>query len=291
VIGLFKGTQGLLALTSAGILAYFFKWPVAVALMGMLFFHEYGHVHAMRRSGLKVKGIYFIPIVGAAAVAEDLWRTRSQQAYIALSGPLWGAVLTAIPFGVVVATGDRYPMVAAITVIWAFLNLLNLLPINPLDGGRVLSAIGHSLHTVVGLALSFGTLLLGMVLTIWAKQPVFFFVLLVGLLELAGERSAVSRIRRLSLSERLKEVLPEELARLRVLTRPGFPASSETKLRQIELARNRQLLRIARIEPMKVGRAVLWFAVYAALVVGLSGMLYWIATVFPDLRALVTELQ
>ena len=291
VIGLFKGTQGILAVVSAGALALLWSWQGAIALMGMLLFHEYGHVHAMRRSGVPVKGIYFIPLVGAAAVAEDLWKTRGQQAYIALSGPLWGAALTAVPLAVVAATGDRYPMAAAVAGLWALVNLFNLLPINPLDGGRILSAVSHSVHGRFALALSAAALLLGVGAALWAGLHLFAILGVIGLLELTGELSAAARLRRMTFAPSLRNARAEEIERLRVLTRPGFPEPSESKLRSVELLRIRRHLALAHISPMYGRHAALWLGAYLLLAAALAGALFWVASVHPDLRVLMRVLQ
>jgi putative peptide zinc metalloprotease protein len=61
----------------------------------MLVIHECGHLRCMKQYGLKTRGIYLIPLLGAAAVAEDAFPSRRAEATIALAGPLTGAVLAA----------------------------------------------------------------------------------------------------------------------------------------------------------------------------------------------------
>ncbi|MDI7269846.1 MAG: site-2 protease family protein, partial [Myxococcota bacterium] len=184
-----------LALASGAAFSVLFSWQFALAVMIMLAFHEYGHVHAMRRCGMKVRGIYFIPIVGAAAVTEDVWRTRSQQAYIALSGPLWGLALTAVAAAADVATDHRHPFLGVAIAWWSLINLFNLLPVSPLDGGRVLSAAMHSIGTRFGLAVSLGMIAAALALTFALDVTLLAVVGAIGLLEFAGEASALMRFR------------------------------------------------------------------------------------------------
>ena len=156
-----------LALASGAVYGVLFSWQFAIAIMIMLAFHEYGHVHAMRRAGLQVRGIYFIPMLGAAAVTEDSWRSRAEQARIALAGPIWGLGLTLVAAAVDAATGYAYSFLGVIVSWWALINLFNLLPVNPLDGGRVLAAIGFSLHNSLGVVLSASMFVAALVLA-WA---------------------------------------------------------------------------------------------------------------------------
>lgn len=287
ILGLFKGTQGVVALASLGIWALLFTWQVAVALMVMLLIHELGHVWAMRRSGLPVKGIYFIPLLGAATVPDDIWSSRSQQAYIALSGPLWSTLLNLVPVGFILAFGSEWQIVPLIAGLWALINFLNLLPIAPLDGGRVLSAIGNSINSRVGLTLS----LLSLVAVVGAAVYVGFYLFallgLIGLAEIAAERASTSRARRLAFAGTGDLFDADDLARLRQLTRPAFPDDSEERLREVELSRLDRAMKMADIQPMKPAQAALWIGVYIALLVTVAAILFWLVAINPELRAML----
>jgi len=67
----FKVGKAALFVASFASYAYMFTWQFAAVLMFSLFVHESGHVWAMKRYGLKVKGIYFLPFIGGAAVTES----------------------------------------------------------------------------------------------------------------------------------------------------------------------------------------------------------------------------
>jgi Zn-dependent protease len=163
--------------------------------MLMIAWHEYGHVHAMRRCGIQVRGIYFVPFLGGAAVHEAPIADRSAQAYVSLNGPLWGLYLTmAVVVGFYV-TGQQHAWLAVVAALWAALNLFNLLPILPLDGGRALSAIAFSIHSRVGLAVAFGLLALGLVLAGLTGLGLLALLIGVGALEFATEAAAAHRRR------------------------------------------------------------------------------------------------
>jgi hypothetical protein len=127
-----------------------FTWQFAVIMLGMLVIHEGGHLRCMKHYGMKTKGIYLIPLIGAAAVAEDNFPSRRAEATIALAGPLTGAALAAGTGLLYFAT--RNGAFAAAAAWMALTNLFNLLPVVPLDGGRVVKSITLSIGSRTGLA-------------------------------------------------------------------------------------------------------------------------------------------
>lgn len=149
---LVKGLKfGKLALLGASAVAYsyLFTWQFAAAILISLFIHEYGHVWAMRRMVMKVKGIYFIPFIGAAAVTDSQFESRYSELYVALMGPIWG-LGTAI-ICVLIYLIFSCPLFGAIAGWVALCNLFNLLPISPLDGGRVFKSLIFSLNNKLGI--------------------------------------------------------------------------------------------------------------------------------------------
>ena len=134
---LFTPKQLLLAAIFLLYFSWILNWKLAIALMGALIFHELGHAWAMRRYGLRVSGFYFMPPFGLAVVTRDPWPTRQAEAVIALMGPFWGLLMTAATYGLYLATGQ--PVCAGLAAWFALLNAFNLLPTNPLDGGRVVA--------------------------------------------------------------------------------------------------------------------------------------------------------
>lgn len=131
-----------LAVTSFAAYAYLLTWQFATVIMIALFVHESGHVWAMRRRNIKTKGFYFIPCIGGAAVPSEAFKTREDEAYVAIMGPVWGFGLALLVLILYFFSG--MPMLAAAASWMAMINLLNLLPINPLDGGRIIKSIVFS---------------------------------------------------------------------------------------------------------------------------------------------------
>ena len=167
-----KVVKAALAGASVAGYAWLFSWQFAVMLIACLVVHEYGHVWAMRYFNIKTKGIYLIPFVGGLAVSDDKITTRWQDVVISLMGPAFG-LLTSV-LGVVLYYITEMEIFAGVAVLSALLNLFNLLPILPLDGGHVLKSISFSMRSWLGLS----ACLLGVLLGLWISY-VFGLALLV----------------------------------------------------------------------------------------------------------------
>jgi Zn-dependent protease len=133
--------------------ALFWGWSFAAGFVALLFVHEMGHVIALRRQGIKATAPMFIPFLGAFIGMKQLPDNAMAEAVAAYGGPLLGT-LGAIGCAVVgLATGN--PFWYALASTGFLLNLFNLLPISPLDGGRILGVISPKLW-IVGLAGAIG---------------------------------------------------------------------------------------------------------------------------------------
>ena len=118
-----------------------YSLPFALALTATLVFHEWGHLRAMRRFGIPTKGMYLIPFVGGIAVGDQA-RTHWEDVYISMMGPVYGLAMTIACYLLYLATSSH--LVGLVTSVSALVNIFNLLPIHPLDGGRVVKALVFS---------------------------------------------------------------------------------------------------------------------------------------------------
>lgn len=170
-----------LATASVGFYTLLFSWQMAVGLVLFLLIHEYGHMWAMKRCGMKTRGMYLIPGFGAIALAGEHWKSARDEAFIAIMGPLFGFFFLVPAIILYYLTGNPlFPTIAAFT---AFINLLNLFPINPLDGGRIIKSILYSLKSSLGLLSVF--LSLGIAVLISVKFGFFLlaYIALIGAYE------------------------------------------------------------------------------------------------------------
>jgi len=118
-----------------------YSLPFALSLVAVLVIHEWGHLRAMRRFGIPTKGMYLIPFVGGIAVGDSP-KTHWQDVYISLMGPVYGLGMTVICYLAYLITSNH--MVGLLASMSALVNVFNLLPILPLDGGRVVKALVFS---------------------------------------------------------------------------------------------------------------------------------------------------
>ncbi len=123
------------------IAAYALIWgvPFALGFVVLLLVHETGHVIALRREGIKASAPMFIPFLGAVISARSLGDNALAEARVGLAGPVLGSIGSAACILIWHATGDDIWRALAFTGF--FLNLFNLLPVLPLDGGRAMAAM------------------------------------------------------------------------------------------------------------------------------------------------------
>jgi Zn-dependent protease len=128
-------TTGGTMLLSVALLATIWGWPYAAGFVGLMFVHEMGHYLAARQRGLPVGGMIFIPFVGAAVTLEHQPVDVETEAYVAIAGPFVGTLGALAVYFWGRSSGNG--LLLAIAYSGLFLNLLNLLPLSPLDGGRI----------------------------------------------------------------------------------------------------------------------------------------------------------
>jgi Zn-dependent protease len=127
------------ALVSVAAYSLLWGWEFAVGFVVLIFIHEMGHVIALRRHGIKASAPMFIPFMGALIWARSLGDDAYTEAKVGLAGPVFGAAAAAIV--AIVGATAHIPLLEALGYIGFFLNLFNLLPVVPLDGGRAMAAM------------------------------------------------------------------------------------------------------------------------------------------------------
>ena len=133
-------------LLSVAVYAWIFGWEYAIGFVALLLIHEMGHYLAARRRGLAVGLPSFIPFVGAWVQLKDLPHDAETEAYVGVAGPLVGTVGALGCF--YLARSLNSTLLLALAYSGFFLNLLNLIPLAPFDGGRVTAAISPQLWLI-----------------------------------------------------------------------------------------------------------------------------------------------
>jgi Zn-dependent protease len=119
-----------------------------VGLIGLIFVHEMGHWLEAKRQGLPVTAPLFIPFLGASIFLKEHPANAWREAQLALAGPLLGSLGALAVYAAGVAEDSN--RLKAIAFLGFFINLFNLLPVVPLDGGRIVAAI-HPAIWLLGL--------------------------------------------------------------------------------------------------------------------------------------------
>jgi Zn-dependent protease len=168
----FLTTSGSM-LVSIAAYALIWGWPFAAGFVILLLLHELGHVIQLRREGVEASAPMFIPFLGAVISAKSMGDDAAAEARVGLAGPVLGTVATLVPLGLWLATGNDFWQ--ALAYVGFLINLFNLLPVLPLDGGRAMAALSPWVW-FVGFA--------GLIaLTIFFPNPILLLVLLFGGME------------------------------------------------------------------------------------------------------------
>jgi Zn-dependent protease len=160
-------------LVSIGAYALIWGWQFAVGFVLLLLVHEMGHVIQLKREGVPASAPMFIPFMGAVVGMKRLPDDAGAEARVGLAGPILGSIGCLIPLALYAATGNHLFQALAFTGF--FLNLFNLAPVVPLDGGRAMAALSPWMW-FVGFALLVGA-------AIVYPNPIIFLILIFGAME------------------------------------------------------------------------------------------------------------
>jgi Zn-dependent protease len=131
-------TAGSMAVSIAAYTTIWGFW-FAFGIVILLFVHELGHVIELRRQGIAASAPMFIPFLGAVVASKSLGKNAYIEARVGLAGPILGTIGSAVCILIWAIGGHDYWR--ALGFFGFFLNLFNLLPVVPLDGGRAMAAM------------------------------------------------------------------------------------------------------------------------------------------------------
>jgi Zn-dependent protease len=161
-------------LVSIAAYAWIWGWQFAVGFVLLIFVHELGHVLELRRQGVPASAPLFIPFLGAVVGMRQLPDDAWKEARVALAGPILGSIGAAAVWVAAEATGSDFLL--ALAFVGFFLNLFNLIPIVPLDGGRAVGAL-HPAIWLLGLVMM-------VALVVVRPNPILVLIVILGGLEL-----------------------------------------------------------------------------------------------------------
>jgi len=161
------------ALVSVAAYSLFWGWEFAAGFVLLLLLHEIGHVIALRREGIKASAPMFIPFLGAAIFSKSLGENALAEARVGLAGPILGSLAAAVVAVAGALTGSSFLL--ALAYVGFLINLFNLLPIVPLDGGRAMAAMAPGMWFIGFAAL--------VALVFIFPNPILLIILLFGGIE------------------------------------------------------------------------------------------------------------
>jgi Zn-dependent protease len=170
-------------------------WKFAVGFVILLFVHEMGHVIQLRREGIPASAPVFIPFLGAVVWGRILEGNALAEARVGLAGPVLGSIGAAICWAI--GAGADSDLFRALAFVGFFLNLFNLAPVTPLDGGRAAAAMSPWMWFI-------GLFVVAAMAFLW-PNPIIILILLLGAIDVhrrwktrheMGEYYKVSKINR-----------------------------------------------------------------------------------------------
>lgn len=163
-------TTGGTMLLSLGVYALIYGWRYAAGFVALIFVHEMGHYVAARQRGLDVGLPTFIPFLGAWVELKDLPHDAETEAYVGMGGPLLGTVGALLCYFIARGQGSEGDWLLAVAYAGFFINLFNLIPLSPLDGGRITAVLSPRIWLL-------GVPVLG-AMFFWSYSPILILVAL-----------------------------------------------------------------------------------------------------------------
>ena len=167
-------TTGASMIVSIAAYAWLWGLPFAIGFVVLIFVHELGHVIELRRQGVPASAPLFIPFLGAVIGMKELPDDAWKEARVALAGPILGSVGAAVCW--IAGEALDSELLVGLAFVGFFLNLFNLIPIVPLDGGRAAAAL-HPAFWFVGLLMMVGIVVI-------APNPILVLIVILGGLDL-----------------------------------------------------------------------------------------------------------
>jgi Zn-dependent protease len=188
---------------SLGVYALAYGWKFAIALVYLIYVHEMGHLFAAKKKGIPTTKAVFLPFVGAFIALKEEPKTAKDEAYLAYAGPLWGtlAFLPALPLYWM----TKEPFWGLVITLGAMINLFNLMPIHPLDGGRIVGVISPKIWLIglIGMCAYF----------LWRPRAILLLILFFGIAKWWETIRKEFRHQKMQIENEIYEQSLEELKR------------------------------------------------------------------------------
>ncbi len=202
--------------------AWFLGPEIGLGIFIGIAWHEQGHLVAGRRFGCETAPTRFFPFVGGMARFKSLPQTGKQYAIVSLAGPFYGLLLAFLLALLGILCNSS--MLLRMAGLHSMINLFNLIPIFPLDGGRMAKVIGQSLCKVIGLLVPLLSAIVAFVYAVFSGHLIFALVSYWGLREFNHEVACsitmgkLLRLREMLLTSEERAQVETDLASLQRMT-------------------------------------------------------------------------
>lgn len=258
-------TQGLTSLLMFLVVSLLlFGWDLwyVMILIAVLFIHELGHYLAMRAFHYRDVSIFFLPFLGAVTTGEKAEVSQKQSAIVYLAGPLPGILL-----GVACFLADHawnIPELNKAANVFIFLNLFNLLPVMPLDGGGLVQTLflkSRGLITKIFLAVSMLALVyFAITIGAWTLLLVPFFMVMqfIAITKIEKVQAAL-QARGIAFEKTYEELTNEEYWTIREETAAVYTGIVDGRRYTIQAREAEMIMKIRSVldKPMKKDLGVL----------------------------------
>lgn len=207
-----------------------FGWQFGVGALLLIAIHESGHMLFARVEGLKVSAPIFLGPFGALVTTRG-FRSQRQEAVVAIGGPMVGtaAALACYLLAQSMAATHLHYLLLSLAYFGCLVNLFNLIPMSPLDGGRVASAVSKWTN-VVGIAIVLA-LIVGYYASGSPVNPFLFIILLFGVISTYGRFRHGARTQPdQSISPRTRLLIGLAYAAMLVISAAGMSAAHSALL-------------------------------------------------------------
>lgn len=157
--------------------AKMYGWAFGLGFVLLLFIHEMGHYLSARFIKLDVTLPIFIPFVGAAIRMKEEPKDAVTEAKLAMGGPVLGSLGALLCLALYFILKEDFLMALAYSGF--VLNLFNLIPLHPLDGGRTVSAISPKLW-LIGIPI-------GIIALLKFFNPIILIMLVLGVIQVISQ--------------------------------------------------------------------------------------------------------
>ena len=132
-----------------------YGWRFGVGIVLLIFIHECGHAAAARLRGIPTGIMVFVPLIGAFVTTKRGGKSLTEDAFIGIMGPVFGTGAGLGCLLLYAALPGHSPFWPALAQVCFFMNLFNLAPTPPLDGGWITPLFSPKLLAVGAVLLLF----------------------------------------------------------------------------------------------------------------------------------------